>query len=88
MDDPSSAHSPSRRLRARQCCVEKLAHAPHGGSNAGRHGGRTAERLVDAYEIVVREVKGDGRAVVLQLLGVGVRQPRKAADRKPSTKGV
>ncbi len=38
---------------------------------------------MDAGEVVVSEVKGNGGAVVLQFLRVGVREAREAADLHP-----
>jgi len=49
--------------------------------DAGGHGGRNPQRLMDADEVVMHYVDGEGVDMVLDLLAEGVRQAGKAPER-------
>ena len=51
--------------------------------DSGFHRWRHAERLMDAGEVVVHVVQGDGCGVILEFLRERVRQAREPADRHP-----
>jgi hypothetical protein len=51
--------------------------------NTGSHGGRDFERLVEAHKVVVHEMRGDRRNVMVQVLREGVCASRKAAHVHP-----
>lgn len=68
-----------RRATQGRGCVDQdnnVFHAPEPIGQASRHRGRDFQRLVDAAEIIPDGIERHHVAVVLELLGKGVREAR------------